>query len=204
MRCERSAAASQRRPPSRDLGEHLDREGGDPVGHGGKEPVVARVEGLDLVSVDIDLADHFAGDPERDHDLGPGIEETRQVLGGGAHIVDQDGAAFPGRPPADPSSDRYRHVLGRLGAGPGPESECRPVSEIDPDPPIVPEFMAEESTDLGDRLEAAQVAEDGVDLKQGRRALGRADGDRTSLSPEGQGSAEGENFRRVGSADDGV
>lgn len=95
-------------------------------------------------------------------------------------------------------------MLGLLRPGPGREAEDRPVPQIDPDPAVVGELVAEEPADLAERRQAGQVAQDRIDLQERGRALRRTDRNRGSRPSKAGGSAEGENLRRVGSADLGL
>jgi hypothetical protein len=66
------------------------------------------------------------------------------------------------------------------------------------------ELMPEVPANLAERLDAGEVAQDGIDLQQGGRVLDGTNRRGPSPPSEIRGSAEGENFRRVGSADLGV
>jgi hypothetical protein len=204
MRSKRSAAASQRRPAGRDLRLDLYGERRDARGHGGEEPIVGRVVRLDLVAVDIDLADHRPIGTDRNDDLRPRFEKAGEVLWCGPHVVDHDGPILTRGLAADPLAHGDRHVLRRGGTGPGGQPQRLAVPEIDPDPAVMAELVPEVPADLSERLDAGEVAQDGIDLQQGGRVLDGTNGRGPSPPPEIRGSAEGENFRRVGLADLGV
>jgi hypothetical protein len=159
----------------------------------GQERRVARVVRLDLVAVDIDLAEDRRPVEHRDDDLGPGFEEAREILRRGSDVVDDDGPFLAGRAAAHSEPDGDLDVLGRPVAVPPGEAEHLPVERVDADPPVVRELHPEEPAHLLERVLPRQPTENRVDLEERRGGLaGRDAHDRTRVSrrtPRGRNSA---------------
>src|SRR5919107_887481 len=89
-------------------------------------------KGSDGIRVDVELADYLALIPDQDHQLGAGVDRTRQVVLDLAHVIDDLVAVLGDGRAADALPDTDARVVHRRRAG--TEHEGVPHKQIDAAP----------------------------------------------------------------------
>jgi len=110
---------------------------------------VVGAEGGEEVGVDVEFADDFAANEDRDDDFGFGFERAGQVAGVGVDVIDDDGFAAGGRGAADALVEGNAGV-GRHGALEGAEDEraaAFPFEHVEADPVIAGELFVKKRDD---------------------------------------------------------
>jgi hypothetical protein len=113
------------------------------------EFAVVGAEGGEEVGVDVEFADDFAADEDRDDDFGFGFERAGEIAGVGVDVVDDDGFAAGGRGAADALIEGNAGV-GRHGALEGAEDErvaSFPFEHVEADPVVGGELFVEKGDD---------------------------------------------------------
>ena len=113
------------------------------------EFAVVGAEGGEEVGVNVEFADDFAANEDRDDDFGFGFKGAGEIAGVGVDVVDNDGFAAGGCGAADALIERNAGV-GSHGALEGAEDErvaAFPFEHVEADPVVAGELFVEKGDD---------------------------------------------------------